>query len=139
MVWVGGFGIKTSAGGQFKYGIYTSYYLAVVTALFILARVVKHDRALRRSVVAYPPSIIAFLIPLHSLCAKPLAATRLATYPIMSKWLPPLGPSLLILAFAVFSGAYTFGNRVYTRAPNFGSWPIGLRPGWIATAMMPWI
>jgi hypothetical protein len=74
-----------------------------------------------------------------SLCAKPLAVARFATYPFISKWLPPLGGTLLILTFAAFSGGYNFINRVYARPANFGSWPIGLRPGWIATAMLPWV
>jgi hypothetical protein len=74
-----------------------------------------------------------------SLCAKPLALARLMTYPVLSAWLPPLGNSLLIFAFAIFSFGFTFGNRVYSRPPNFGSWPIGLRSEWIATAMLPWI
>jgi hypothetical protein len=74
-----------------------------------------------------------------SLCAKPLAVARLITYPVISTWLPPFGYTLLILAFSIFSFVLTFGNRVYSRPPNFGSWPIGLRPAWIAVAMLPWM
>jgi hypothetical protein len=73
------------------------------------------------------------------LCAKPLAVARLLTYPVFSTLLPSLGNSLLILAFAIFSIGFTFGNRVYTRPPNFGSWPVALRAEFIATAMLPWI
>jgi hypothetical protein len=51
----------------------------------------------------------------------------------------PRGPLLLWLSFVVFSAAYTFGVTPYIRLPNFGTYPIGVRAGWIAGAMLPWL
>ncbi|CAH7668467.1 expressed protein [Phakopsora pachyrhizi] len=54
------------------------------------------------------------------------------------KFIPALGPLLLIISFWIFSVAVCVLPRPFYRSPKFRDSALSLRAGWIATAMVPW-
>ncbi|GAA5933688.1 hypothetical protein JCM10213_008567 [Rhodosporidiobolus nylandii] len=113
-----------------KYGHWTTYFfLSFFVAAAVVNGLVRLDVLSRIAGLASP-----FAIP-----ARFKALLRVFDQPRPTRYLPPLGTTLVTLALSVFTLSFCFGICPYYRPPNFGSSPLGLRSEWIATALVVWI
>ncbi|KAI8455383.1 ferric reductase NAD binding domain-containing protein, partial [Phakopsora pachyrhizi] len=119
--------------GTAKYGWWTTYFIVSVFAVVSISNGARRFHNLNRIHGLQSP---------FSFHHKVSALFRWASYPQIKAFggfIPPLGPSLVIFGFLIFSIAICFLPRPYYRPPNFGSPPLSLRSEWLATAMVPWI
>lgn len=119
--------------GSTYYGHWTTYFILAGVAAVSITNAFKRLHSINR--IMGIPSVVQ----IHP---KISALFRMCSYPQLRFWqgsIPPLGPSILLFGFFVYSTLVCFLRRPFYRPPNYGSSPLGLRSEWVATAMVPWI
>ncbi|GAA6008274.1 hypothetical protein JCM10207_000062 [Rhodosporidiobolus poonsookiae] len=113
-----------------KYALWTTYFLVAYFGLAGLVNAFNRLDTLSRTASIRSP----FILP-----PRVKALLRAIDQPRASRWLPPLGMSLLYAAFTAFTFAFVWGIRPYYRPPNYGSPPLAIRSEMVSTALVVWI
>ena len=126
---------------QFDYGHYVSWYLIVFLGIFSLIYFWRRWNEYRYR----HDSTILEPVP-HSPKDKLVGLWRMLAYRRVPGWisnrfgLPSIGLLIVFLAFILYNCILTFAVRPYYREHRgYGSPPLAVRTGLMATALTPWI
>lgn len=122
---------------QFEYGHWTTWYYLIFLFLFMLVYA-HHLLQDRRSLVARAPSGRSSIANKALALIRSLSYRRFSGKNAISRCLPSYGVLAFIMAAVTFATAAAFAARPYYREHlGYGSPPLAIRTGLMATALTP--